>query len=67
MLTYSDAVLNELSALIKERMKTISENVTSGLAIHTMEQYRDNVGRHAGLSEALQFIDEARENVDKKR
>jgi len=59
MLTTVDAYKRELKKLILERGKNITENVVGGLAITTMEQYREHVGRLAEHKEFLELMDEA--------
>lgn len=66
MLTFSDAVIHEARSLIEDRKKTLIENVVAGLAIQTIEQYREHVGRIAGLNEASDLLEEARANVNKR-
>ena len=59
MITTMDAFRRELTKLIDDRRKSIIENVTSGLAITSMEQYREHVGRLAEHKEFLELMDEA--------
>lgn len=59
MLTTVDAYKRELKKLLLERGKNITENVVGGLAITTMEQYREHVGRLAEHKEFLELMDEA--------
>jgi hypothetical protein len=65
MLTYGSAFERELAKLIAERRKTLTENVVSGVAIDTMERYREAVGRIAELEEVLSLFEIANENVSK--
>ena len=67
MQTYSSAFERELAALIEERRKNLIENVVSGLAIETIVQYREAVGRISELGEVLELFSEAHTNVSKKR
>jgi hypothetical protein len=66
MLTTMDAFRRELTKLIEDRRKNMIENVTSGLAIGTFEQYREHVGRLSEQSEILDLMDEAEANVRKR-
>lgn len=66
MQTTMNAYQRELRALIAERRKSIIENVTSGLAITTIEQYREHVGRLSELTEVLELMEEAETNVSKR-
>lgn len=67
MQTYSSAFERELAALIEERRKNLIENVVSGLAIETIVQYREAVGRISELGEVLGMFSEAHTNVSNKR
>ena len=67
MQTYSSAFERELAALIEERRKNLIDNVANGLAIETIVQYREAVGRISELGEVLGMFSEAHENVSKKR
>ena len=67
MQTYSSAFELELAALIEERRKNLIENVVSGLAIETIVQYREAVGRISELGEVLGMFSEAHTNVSNKR
>jgi len=61
-----DAFRRELTKLIEDRRKNMIENVTSGLAIVTFEQYREHVGKLSEQSEILDMMDEAEANVRKR-
>lgn len=63
MLTYGSAFERELAKLIAERRKTLTENVVSGVAIQSMERYREIVGRLAELEEVLSLFEVANKNV----
>lgn len=63
MLVYGAAFERELAKLIAERRKTLVENVVSGVAVHTMERYREQVGRISELDEVLSLFDIANKNV----
>jgi hypothetical protein len=66
MITTLDAFRRELTKLIEDRRKNMIENVTSGLAITTIEQYREHVGKLSEQVEILDLMDEAEENVRKR-
>jgi len=66
MLTTLDAFRRELTKLIEDRRKNMIENVTSGLAVKTFDQYREYVGRLNEQSEILDLMDEAEPNVKKR-
>lgn len=66
MQTTAIAFRRELTKLIAERQKTLTENVASGLAISSFEQYREHVGRLSELSEVLDMMDDAEANVNKR-
>jgi hypothetical protein len=66
MLTTLDAFRRELTKLIEDRRKNMIENVTSGLAVKTFDQYREYVGRLNEQSEILDLMDEAETNVKKR-
>lgn len=66
MITTMDAFRRELTKLIEDRRKNMIENVTSGLAITTIEQYREHVGRLSEQMEILELMDEAETNVRKR-
>ncbi len=63
MLKYGTAFERELAKLILERKKSLTENVVSGVAIQTMERYREYVGRIAELDEVLSLFEVAEKNV----
>jgi hypothetical protein len=63
MLTYGSAFERELAKLIFERRKSLTENVVSGVAIQSMERYREYVGRLAELDEVLGLFEVANKNV----
>jgi hypothetical protein len=66
MMTTMDAFRRELTKLIEDRRKNMIENVTSGLAITTHDQYREYVGRLSEQREILELMDEAETNVNKR-
>jgi len=63
MLVYGAAFERELAKLIAERRKTLIENIVSGVAIQTMERYREQVGRIAELDEVMSLFEVANKNV----
>ena len=67
MQTVSTLFERELTKLIEERRKILIQNVVSGVAIHTMESYREHVGRISALDEVLGMFDEANTIVNKSR
>lgn len=67
MQTLSTAFERELRILIEERKKSLIENVVSGVAINTMDGYREAVGRISELNEVLDMFEDANTNVSKKR
>ena len=67
MQTTSTLFERELTKLIEERKKILIQNVVSGVAINTMESYREHVGRLAALNEVLEMFDEANTIVNKSR
>ncbi len=67
MQTISTVFEREVAKLIAERKKSLIEIVTSGVAIQSMESYREYVGRLSELDEVLQMFDEANTNISKQR
>ena len=63
MLVYGAAFERELAKLIAERRKTLIENMVSGVAIQTMERYREQVGRISELDEVMSMFEIANKNV----
>jgi len=63
MLVYGAAFERELAKLIAERRKTLIENIVSGVAIQTMERYREQVGRISELDEVMSLFEVANKNV----
>lgn len=66
MQTTMNVYQRELAALIAARRKSLIENVTSGVAVTTLEQYREYVGRLSELNEILELMGEAETNVSKR-
>ncbi len=67
MQTISTVFEREVAKLIAERKKSLIEIITSGVAIHSMDVYREYVGRLSELDEVLQMFDEANTNIQKQR
>ncbi len=67
MQTVSTVFERELAKLIAERRKSLIEIMTAGVAIHTLERYREHVGRLSELDEVMRMFDEANETVNKSR
>jgi len=67
MQTISTVFEREVVRLIAERKKSLIEIVTTGVAIQSMESYREYVGRLSELDEVLQMFDEANANISKQR
>jgi hypothetical protein len=65
--TISTAFERELNKLIQERVTTLSDNLIGGLAISTMEEYREQVGRIAELKNVLSLCEEAASIINKTR
>lgn len=63
MLTYGSAFEREITKLIAERRKNLTENVVSGVAVQTMERYREYVGRISELDEVVSMFEIANKNV----
>lgn len=67
MQTVSTVFEREVTKLIAERKKSLIEIVTAGVAIQSMDVYREYVGRISELDEVLQMFDEANTNISKQR
>jgi hypothetical protein len=67
MQTISTAFERELLKLIDERRKSLTENVVSGVAIQSLERYREHVGRISELDEVVRMMDEANTTLSKQR
>lgn len=65
--TVSTAFERELIKLINERKSQLADNIVGGLAISSLEEYREHVGRIAALNEVLSMCDEAASTVNKMR
>jgi|GEM_PF-1700665 len=66
MQTISSAFERELRALIAERRKGLVEILTNGIAITTMEQYREQVGRLSELDNMSDLLEAANDAVSKR-
>jgi hypothetical protein len=56
MLTQNDQFEKELVKLIDEEIAHLSENLSLGSSVQTIEDYRYQVGRIAGLRSAIDHI-----------
>lgn len=56
---------HELVKLITARIEDKTQNLATGVAIQSIEQYREQVGRIAELKEVLELIEEASDKVMK--
>jgi len=63
----STAFQRELEKLIQSRIEILSENIVGGMAVSSMEEYREAVGRIAELKEVLSLCEEAASNVNRMR
>jgi len=63
----STAFERELEKLIQARIEILSENIVGGMAVSSMEEYREAVGRIAELREVLSLCEEAASNVNRMR
>jgi hypothetical protein len=63
----STAFERELEKLIQARIEILSENIVGGMAVSSMEEYREAVGRIAELKEVLSLCEEAASTVNRMR
>lgn len=63
----STAFEREVEKLIQARIEILSENIVGGMAVSSMEEYREAVGRIAELKEVLSLCEEAASNVNRMR
>lgn len=63
----STAFQRELEKLIQDRIEILSENIVGGMAVSSIEEYREAVGRIAELKEVLSLCEEAASNVNRMR
>jgi hypothetical protein len=65
--TISTAFERELIKLIMERRAEITSNMTGGLAIKTIEEYREAVGKISALDEVISLCEEVSTTINKTR
>lgn len=63
--TISTAFERELIKLIMERRADIVGNMAGGLAIKTIEEYREAVGKIAAFNEVISMCDEVSATINK--
>jgi hypothetical protein len=63
--TVSTAFERELVKYILERKAEIVSNVAGGLAIKTIEEYREAVGKIAALDEVISMCEEVSATINK--
>jgi hypothetical protein len=63
--TISTAFERELIKLIMERRAEIVSNMAGGLAIKTIEEYREAVGRISALDEVISLCEEVSTTINK--
>lgn len=63
----STAFERELEKLIQGRIAILSEHILGGMAVSSMEEYREAVGRIAELKEVLSLCEEAASTVNRMR
>jgi imidazoleglycerol phosphate dehydratase HisB len=63
----SSAFERELKRMIQHRIEDLSVNLCLGLAVSSMEDYREGVGRISELKEVLSMCDEAATTISKMR
>lgn len=63
----STAFERELEKLIQARIEILSDNIVGGMAVSSMEEYREAVGRIAELKEVLSLCEEAASTVNRMR
>ena len=63
----STAFERELEKLIQARIEILSENIVGGMAVSSMEEYREAIGRIAELKEVLSLCEEAASTVNRMR
>lgn len=63
--TVSTAFERELIKLIMERRADIVSNMAGGLAIKTIEEYREAVGKISALDEVISLCEEVSTNINK--
>ena len=63
--TVSTAFERELVKYILERRAEIVSNMAGGLAIKTIEEYREAVGKIAAFDEVISMCEEVSSNINK--
>lgn len=63
--TVSTAFERELLKFISERKAEIVSNMAGGLAIKTIEEYRESVGKIAAFNEVISMCDEVSATINK--
>ena len=63
--TVSTAFERELIKFISERRAEIISNMAGGLAIKTIEEYREAVGKIAAFTEVISMCDEVSATINK--
>lgn len=63
--TISTAFERELIKLIMERRAEIVSNMAGGLAIKTIEEYREAVGKISALDEVISLCEEVSTTINK--
>jgi len=63
--TVSTAFERELLKFISERKAEIVSNMAGGLAIKTIEEYREAVGKVAAFNEVISMCDEVSATINK--
>lgn len=66
MLTYSSVFERELHRLINAKIEEMKEQLSTGVAVNSIETYREKVGRIAGLRDALDLFEDANDIVEKR-
>jgi hypothetical protein len=64
--TKNNAVASVLRRMIEDRRAEIKDRLASGVAIETIEAYREIVGTLKGLDDALVLLDEAEIKVEER-
>lgn len=64
--TKNNAVASVLRRMIEDRRAEIKDRLANGVAIETIEAYREIVGTLKGLDDALVLLDEAEIKVEER-
>jgi hypothetical protein len=64
--TKNNAIASVLRRLIDARKTEIKDRLASGVAISTIESYREVVGTLKGLDDALALLDDAEIKVEER-